>query len=80
MGNALSKIVCDFWLYQVTFSGFQVLRTDLRPMTKQGNSVKPNLSPHNTKGYFITCTILEALQYYHGYVASKYKWKKLHDL
>ena len=37
--------------------------------TKPGNSVNPNLSLHN-KGYFITCTILEAHQYYHGYVVN----------
>ena len=54
-------------LYHVTFGGFQVFKTDLRSITKPGNSIKPNLSLHNTS-YFITCTILESCQYYHGYV------------
>ena len=48
MGNVLSKTVHDlvksrnFWL----ISSF---KTDLRSMAKSSNSIKPNLSQHNTK-------------------------------
>ena len=49
------------------FSGFQVFKTDLRSMTRPGNSVKPNLSLHNMK---VTCTIFEEHQYYHGYIVN----------
>ena len=33
----------------MTFDGFQALKSDLRLMTKPGNSVKINLSLHNMK-------------------------------
>ena len=66
-------MVCNFWLNRMTFGGFQVFKTDLRSMTKLGNSIKPNLSLHNMKiSYFIACTILEAhQQYYHGLLSAK---------
>ena len=37
-------------------------------LAKPGSTVKSNLSPPQCKDHFITCTILEAYQYYHGYV------------
>ena len=49
MDNALSKTVLDFWLYHTTFGGFQAFKADLRLMAKSSNSVKLNLSLHNTK-------------------------------
>ena len=47
LGNALSKTLCDFWVYCTTFSGFLAFITDYRSITKHGSSVKPNLSLHN---------------------------------
>ena len=49
LGNLLSKTVCDFWLNRTTFGGFQGFMTDLRSIIKSSNSIKPNLSPYNTK-------------------------------
>ena len=66
--NTLSKIVHDFWVYCVTSGEFQAFITDFRLLTKHGNSIKPNLSLHNTKVAFITCTILKTHQNYHGYL------------
>ena len=46
MGNVLSKIVYDFCVSHsdllccMTFSGFQVIKTDLRSMAKSSNGVK----------------------------------------
>ena len=37
-------------------------------MAKSSNSIKPNLSLHNTKVILSLCTVLEAYQNYHGYV------------
>ena len=53
MSNALSKTVCDlivscsnFWLFCVTFGEVQVIKTDLRSMTRSSNSIKPTLSSY----------------------------------
>ena len=45
----LSKMVCDFWVYCTTSGEFQAFVTNFRSMTKHDNSVKPNLSLHDTK-------------------------------
>ena len=50
----------------MTFSGFQVSIADFRSVIKHGNSVKPNLSLHNTK-VAILLALLEAYGNYHGY-------------
>ena len=44
--------------------------TLVRSMIEPGNSLKPNLSLPQHEGYFITCAILEARQYYHGHVVN----------
>ena len=49
MVNTLSKKVHNFWLYCMTFGGFQAFKTDLRSMVKSSNSIKPNLPVHDTK-------------------------------
>ena len=54
MGNLLLHNFCCIAQLCMTFSGFQVFKTDLRLMTKSSNSVKPNLLLHNTK---VTCII-----------------------
>ena len=38
-----------FRLYRATFSGFQVLKTDFRSMSKCSNGIKLNLSLKNLK-------------------------------
>ena len=66
MGNALSKMVCDFWLYHitVTFGGFKVFKTYLRSMTKSDDSIKPSSLLHSIK----VCAILKAYLYYYCYI------------
>ena len=62
-GAQLLSVSCDF------IGEFQTFTTDFRSMTKHSNSVKPNLSiTVQHESCFTTCTILEAHQYYHGYV------------
>ena len=47
IGNALSKMVRDLWTGRLVH--FEYFKTDLRSMTKHGNSIKPNLLWHSTK-------------------------------
>ena len=53
----------------MTFGEFQVFITYFRSMNKNGNSVakaKFTIAQHESS--FITCTIMEAHQNYHGYI------------
>ena len=61
-------MVRDFWVYRATLGEFQAFIIDFRSMTKHGNSVKPNLSLHNTKVALSLAPLLKTHQNYHGNV------------
>ena len=73
MGPAIKNILqfvvkngARVWVNCAALAEFQVFIMDFRSMTKHGNSVKPNLSLHNTKVAFY--------HLHHIRIASKLPW------